>query len=45
LPSNQKPTAKRCEIIVRTLTRVGITALIYEATGFEKFKKADALMH
>lgn len=43
LTNTQMPTAKKCEIIVRTLARIGITALIYEATGYEKYKNPDVL--
>jgi hypothetical protein len=35
--------AQRCEVLVRGLSRVGIIALIDEATGYQKSRAADAL--
>ena len=35
--------AKRCEILVRGLARVGIIALVDEATGFERIREERAL--
>lgn len=35
LTANQLPTARRCEIILHSLAKVGITALIDSATGYE----------
>lgn len=43
LTDSQEGIAQRCEMIVRSFARVGVTALVYEATGFEKFKRPDAL--
>ena len=35
--------ADRCEILVRGFARVGIIALVDEATGFQRDRKKDAL--
>lgn len=43
LRADQLHIAKKCEILVRGLARVGIIALIDEATGFEKDKTANSL--
>lgn len=43
LPANQLPIAKHCEILVRGLAHVGITALIDEATGYQYERARDAL--
>jgi hypothetical protein len=43
LLKQQLPTALQCEILVRSLSRVGIVALIYEHLGFEKYKHPEAL--
>jgi len=40
---NQKVVADRCAILVRGLARVGIIALVDEATGYQKERKRDAL--
>ncbi len=40
---SQQGIAKRCEIIVRSFARIGVRALVYEATGFEKLKHPEAL--
>lgn len=42
LTANQLPIAQTCEILMMAFARVGITALIYEQLGFEKFKNPDA---
>jgi len=43
LQGKQKQTAKKAEIIMRALSKVGIIALIDEATGFQYNRKKDAL--
>lgn len=43
LPPNQRHVAIQAEIIVRALARVGIIALVDEATGYQEFRKRDAL--
>ena len=43
LTDSQKPLAEASGILVRALSKVGITALIDEATGYEKDRKADEL--
>lgn len=43
LRADQQHIAKQCEILVRGLARVGIIALVDEATGFEKDKTANSL--
>jgi hypothetical protein len=43
LQPQQKNIAQQCEIIVRGLARVGIVALVDEATGFQEVRKRDAL--
>lgn len=43
LQPSQEKTAKNAEILMRGLARVGITALIYEATGYELIKDRDEL--
>lgn len=35
--------AERCEVLIRGFARIGIVALIDEATGFQKDRKKDAL--
>ena len=42
LISNQMPTAEACEILTDAFSTVGITALIYEQLGYEKFKHPEA---
>ncbi len=42
LTTKQLPIAQTCEILMMAFARVGITALIYEQLGFEKFKNPDA---
>jgi hypothetical protein len=39
----QHQIAERCELLVRGFARVGIIALIDEATGYEKDKARDAI--
>lgn len=39
----QDHIAARCEILVRGFARVGIIALVDEATGYEKYRQQDAL--
>ena len=43
LTDTQLPVAQRCEILIMSFAKVGITALIYEQLGFEKYKHPDAL--
>lgn len=43
LPPNQKHIAAQAEILVRGLARVGIIALVDEATGYQEVRAADAL--
>jgi P63C domain-containing protein len=43
LPYQQKPIAKQAEIIMRGLARVGIIALVDEATGYQEVRARDAL--
>jgi P63C domain len=42
LTGNQEPIAQACEILLTSFAKVGITALIYEQLGFEKFKHPEA---
>lgn len=42
LTPNQRPTAQKCEILSDAFAIVGITALIYEQLGYEKFKHPEA---
>jgi hypothetical protein len=35
--------AQQCEILLRSFAKVGITALIYEQLGYERFKNPEAL--
>ena len=39
----QTEIAKQCEIVVRALSRVGITALIDEVTGYQEIRDQEAL--
>lgn len=39
----QEHIAERCEILVRGFARVGIIALVDEATGYQEFRARDAL--
>ncbi len=43
LQKQQLAIAQQCEIIFRGLARVGIEALVDEATGFQDFRKRNAL--
>jgi len=43
LQKQQEHIAERCEILVRGFARVGIIALVDEATGFQKDRTANAL--
>lgn len=43
LPERQQGLAKQCEILIRGFARVGIIALVDEATGFQKDRAKDAL--
>jgi hypothetical protein len=42
---NQTHYADQCEILVRGFARVGIIALVDEATGFQRDRAKDALAH
>lgn len=42
LTASQLPTAEKCEILTQAFSIVGITALIYEQLGYEKFKHPEA---
>ena len=43
LHSNQMHIAERCEVLVRGLARVGIIALVDEATGYQRIREERAL--
>lgn len=43
LTTQQQPTAKHAEILVRGLARVGIVALVDEATGYQSKRAKDEL--
>jgi hypothetical protein len=43
LPARQANIADRCEILVRGFARVGIIALVDEATGYQEDRAKDAL--
>ena len=43
LPGRQSQVAEKCEILVRGFARVGIIALVDEATGYQKDRAKDAL--
>ena len=43
LPTNQKHVAKQADVLVRGLARVGIIALVDEATGYQDMRPKDAL--
>lgn len=43
LPANQSHVAARAELLVRGLARVGIIALVDEATGYQEIRTRDAL--
>lgn len=43
LPAKLLPLAKQCEILIRGFARVGIIALVDEATGYQKERARDSL--
>lgn len=43
LPTNQKPIAAQAELLIRGWSRVGLAALIDEATGYQEVRTRDAL--
>lgn len=43
LPKNQLPIAEQAELLMRGLARVGIVALVDEATGYQQVRTRDAL--
>jgi hypothetical protein len=43
LQSQQQDIAKQCEILMRGFARIGILALVYEATGYDKIKARGTL--
>lgn len=43
LTTQQLPIAEKCEMLVRSLAKVGIVALVDEATGFQQERERDAL--
>lgn len=43
LPANQRHVAAQAEVLVRGLARVGIIALVDEATGYQDVRSTDAL--
>lgn len=43
LGSRQKQIARKAELLIRALVEVGITALVDEATGYQKDRASDAL--
>jgi hypothetical protein len=43
LQTQQRQIAHQCELIMRGLARVGIVALVDEATGFQEVRRRDAL--
>ena len=43
LQAQQKPIAQQCEILIRGFARVGIVALVDEATGYERVRKRGEL--
>jgi hypothetical protein len=43
LQPSQKHIAKNADVLLRGFARVGITALVYEATDYEKIKERDEL--
>lgn len=43
LQPQQMRIAQQCEVLVRGLARVGIVALVDEATGYQEIRKRDAL--
>lgn len=43
LTARQAPTARQAEILVRSLSKVGIVALVDEATGYQEVRDREAL--
>ncbi|HDX0802531.1 TPA: P63C domain-containing protein [Stenotrophomonas maltophilia] len=43
LPTRQSQVADQCEVLVRGFARVGIIALVDEATGYQRDRERDAL--
>jgi hypothetical protein len=43
LTTQQLPIAEKCEMLVRALAKVGIVALVDEATGFQSERERDEL--
>lgn len=43
LTKSQYPTALKCEILVRSLAKIGITALVDEATGYQYDREKEEL--
>lgn len=43
MTTRQKIVADQCEILLRAFAKVGITALVDEATGYQKIRPADGL--
>jgi hypothetical protein len=43
LPERQQVLAQQCEVLIRGFARVGIIALVDEATGYQKDRAKDAL--
>lgn len=43
LQTQQLPIAQQCELVMRGLARVGIVALVDEATGYQEVRQRDAL--
>jgi len=43
LQAQQRPIAQQCEILIRGFARVGIVALVDEATGYERVRKRGEL--
>lgn len=39
----QEDIAKQCEILVRALSKVGIIALVHEATGYQEYREREML--
>ena len=45
LDKRQMHAAKACDLLMRGLARVGIVALVDEATGYQEFRAKDELAH
>jgi hypothetical protein len=43
LATNQKHVAKQCEVLIRSVAKVGIIALVDEATGYQEDREKNAL--